>query len=379
LRRSRKIKLFLMKILIAVDSFKDSLDTFRACRAIGLGIRAALPKAEIIELPLSDGGEGLSDIAAYYFDLQQISVEICDPLFRKRIAHYGLSQDHSTAFLEMAQAAGLQLLTPQERNPLYTTTYGVGLMVKDAIAKGATRIIMGLGGSATNDAGMGMAAAFGWQFLDKNGSILSPIGGNLGKIAQVIPPISLPNITVEGICDVKNPLFGENGAAYIFARQKGANDQDIQYLDNGLRHFAKILNADAHRIGAGAAGGLGFGCQFFLNAFLKRGIESVLDWADFDSKTADADYIFTGEGRLDRQTLQGKLISGIAERAKGKPIIALCGGLDLKPADLKQLGLKAAFSITQKPCTLSEALLETAQNLEKTAYNVAMLLNNGKK
>jgi glycerate 2-kinase len=363
-----------MKILIAVDSFKDSLDTFRACRAIRLGIQAALPNAEIIELPLSDGGEGLSDIAAYYFDLQQISVETCDPLFRKRIANYGLSHDHSTAFIEMAQAAGLQLLHSNERNPLYTTTYGVGLMVKDAIAKGATRLIMGLGGSATNDAGLGMAAALGWQFLDKNGTVLSPIGGNLGQIEQVIPPKSLPNVTVEGICDVKNPLFGENGAAYIFARQKGAKDQDIQYLDDGLRHFAKILNADAHMIGAGAAGGLGFGCQFFLNAILKRGIDSVLNWADFDQKGANADYIFTGEGRLDRQTLQGKLISGIAERAKGKPIIALCGSLDLEPNDLKQLGLKVAFSITQKPCTLSEALSETAQNLERTAFNIARLL-----
>ena len=385
----------MMKILIAADSFKDALDTFSVCQAIQRGIIAALPDAHIVELPLSDGGEGLSDIAAHYFDLQRIEVETCDPLFRKHTATYGLSHDNTTAFIEMAQAAGLQLLKNEERNPLKTTTYGVGLMIENAVKKGAKRIIIGLGGSATNDAGIGMAAALGWQFLDKNGENVSPIGENLIKIEKAIPPqyngvkfrisenqenstsnIRHPiyDIAFEAICDVKNPLFGKNGAAFVFAKQKGATEQDIETLDKGLMHFAKIIGEDATVQGAGAAGGLGFGCLYALNATMKRGIDSVLDWANFDEHAADASYIFTGEGRLDAQTLQGKLIAGITERAKGKPIIALCGALDLPPQYLNDLGLKAAFSITPKPCNLAEALAETAKNLENTAFNIARLL-----
>jgi glycerate 2-kinase len=366
-----------LKILIAADSFKDALDTFGVCQTIAKGIKSALPNAEIIELPLSDGGEGLSDIAAHYFDLQQIEVETCDPIFRKITTTYGLSQDNTTAFIEMAKASGLQLLTNEERNPLKTSTFGFGQLIQNALQKGATRIILGLGGSATNDAGIGMAAALGWQFLDKNDAVLSPTGEYLDKIAKVILPEKFPqNIVFEAICDVKNPLFGENGAAHIFARQKGANEQEIEILDKGLEHFAKVTNQTdkANTIGAGAAGGLGFGCLFFLNAQLKRGIDSVLDWANFDQHVANADWIFTGEGKLDSQTLQGKLIAGIAERANGKPIIALCGGLDLAPKDLSSLGLKAAFSITPKPCTLPEALTATAKNLENTTFNIASLL-----
>ncbi len=368
------------KIIIAADSFKDALDTFSVCQAIKRGIKAALPNAHIVELPLSDGGEGLSDIAAHYFDLQRIAVKTCDPLFRKHTAIYGLSHDNTTAFIEMAQAAGLQLLKNEERNPLKTTTYGVGLMIQNALEKGASRIIIGLGGSATNDAGMGMATALGWQFVGENGEILLPIGENLDKIRHITPPQYFPqNINFEAICDVKNPLFGENGAAYIFARQKGADDADIKKLNRGLRHFSEIVGADPNVSGAGAAGGLGFGCLFFLKAHIKSGIESVLDWANFDQHLADADWIFTGEGRLDSQTLQGKLIAGIAARAKGKPIIALCGALDLPPQYLSDLGLKAAFSIAQKPCTLPEALAATAQNLENTAFNIANLLVKNKK
>jgi glycerate 2-kinase len=364
-----------MKILIAADSFKDALDTFRVCKAIQRGIHAALPHAHIIELPLSDGGEGLSDIAAYYFDLQRITIETCDPLFRKHTATYGLSRDNSTAFIEMAQAAGLQLLKKDERNPLKTTTFGVGLMIQDALSRGVSRIILGLGGSATNDAGMGMAAALGWQFSDEKNESILPIGAHLNQVTKVLPPPFWDEkVHFEAICDVKNPLFGQNGAAYIFARQKGATDADIQTLDKGLQHFAKIVGADATIQGAGAAGGLGFGSLFFLKAILKRGIDSVLNWANFEEHLQNTDYIFTGEGRLDKQTLQGKLISGITNRSKGKSVIALCGALDLAPQALNDLGLKAAFSITPKPCVLSEALENTEQNLENTAFNIAKIL-----
>ncbi|MDH4461247.1 MAG: glycerate kinase [Flectobacillus sp.] len=366
-----------MKILIAADSFKDSLDSFGVCRAIGRGIQLAYPDAELVELPLSDGGEGLSDIAGHYFDLEQVVVEVCDPLFRPIKASYGYSVGTQTAFIEMAKASGLQLLSNEERNPLKTSTFGFGQLIQDAIQKGAKRIIMGLGGSATNDVGIGMATALGWVFRGKEGEILQPIGENLDKVATIeFPQHWSEEVAFEAICDVKNPLFGENGAAHIFAQQKGADQAMIEQLDAGLVQLARVSNQSekAEAMGAGAAGGLGFGCLFFLNAQLKRGIDSVLDWANFDQEVATADWIFTGEGRLDRQTLQGKLISGIAERAKGKPIIALCGGLDLMPDDLNDLGIKAAFSITQKPCLLSEALVQTAENLEKTSFNIARLL-----
>ncbi len=366
-----------MKILIAADSFKDSLDSFGVCRAIGKGIQQAYPNAELVELPLSDGGEGLSDIAGHYFELEQVVVEVCDPIFRPIKATYGYSVGTQTAFIEMAKASGLQLLSNEERNPLKTSTFGFGQLIQDAIQKGAKRIIMGLGGSATNDAGIGMATALGWIFRGQEGEVLQPIGENLDKVATIeFPPNWSEEVVFEAICDVKNPLFGENGAAHIFARQKGADQAMIEQLDAGLVQLAKVSNQPekAEAMGAGAAGGLGFGCLFFLNAQLKRGIDSVLDWANFDQEVATADWIFTGEGRLDRQTLQGKLIAGIAERAKGKPIIALCGGLDLMPDDLNDLGIKAAFSITQKPCLLSEALVQTAENLEKTSFNIARLL-----
>lgn len=364
-----------MKILIAADSFKDALDTFSVCQAIRRGLSAALPDAYIVELPLSDGGEGLSDIAAHYFDLQRIEVNIDDPLFRTHTGTYGLSHDNKTAFIEMAQAAGLQLLKNEERNPLKTTTYGVGQMIQHALDKGADRIIIGLGGSATNDAGIGMAAALGWHFLDYDGNVLSPVGENLINIQKVIPPqYFFKNVRFEAICDVKNPLFGKNGAAHIFARQKGATDADIETLDQGLKHFATLLDADATVQGAGAAGGLGFGCLFFLNAIIKRGIDSVLDWADFDSQVKQADWIFTGEGRLDKQTVGGKLISGITKRAQEKPVVALCGSVDLPPQYVAELGLKAVFSITPSPCSLAEALESTAQNLENTAYNIAKIM-----
>jgi glycerate 2-kinase len=269
------------------------------------------------------------------------------------------------------------LLTNEERNPLKTTTYGFGQLIAHAIAKGVNRIIMGLGGSATNDAGIGMAAALGWQFFDENQAISAPIGENLSKIKSVVSPENVfKNIVFEAICDVKNPLFGKNGAAHIFARQKGANDEMIEVLDAGLQHFATIINENtrANTTGAGAAGGLGFGCLVFLNAQLKRGIDSVLDWANFDYHLKDTDYIFTGEGQLDDQTLQGKLIAGIIERAGNKPVVALCGALNLSTNSIKKMGLKAAFSITPKPCLLPEALTSTAQNLEKTAFNIAQLL-----
>ena len=376
-----------MNILIACDSFKDALDAPSVCRAIERGLHIADPSVSTRIFPLADGGEGLSDILNFHLGLKTIEVKVHDPLFRKIKAIYNISMDGTTAFIEMAQAAGLQLLTPEERNPLKTTTFGVGEMITDALKKDVKRIVIGIGGSATNDLGIGMAAALGWQFFDKNGEKLLGIGGDLGKIEMITSPSRLhrdfvpqqnkmeKDIIFEVMCDVKNPLLGKTGAAHVYSRQKGASDADIEVLENGAVNFCKVSNCPKVEIeGAGAAGGLGFGAFFFLNAIIKSGINALMDLTNFDKEVEWADVIFTGEGRLDSQTAHGKLIAGIVSRARQKPVIALCGALDAPPQYLKDLGLKAAFSIAQKPCSLREALATTAENLEKTAYHVGRLV-----
>jgi glycerate 2-kinase len=375
-----------MNILIACDSFKDALDAPSVCRAIERGLQLANTSLSTRIFPLADGGEGMSDILNFHLDLKTVEVEVYDPLFRKIKASYSLSDNKKTAFIEMAQAAGLQLLKPPERNPLKTTTFGVGEMINDAVKNGAKHIVLGIGGSATNDLGIGMAAALGWQFSDKNKDILSPIGANLSKIKTItLPEYFIGNVRwvmgdelrFDVICDVTNPLLGEKGAAYVYARQKGASDEDIKALEAGAKNFWKVSNfpkINANMAGAGAAGGLGFGTHCFLNATIKRGIDAMMDLTHFDAQVAWADVIFTGEGRLDSQTAHGKLIAGIISRAKEKPVIALCGAVDAPSSYLSDLGLKAAFPVAQKPCTLPEALALTSENLEKTAFNVGRLL-----
>ena len=375
-----------MNILIACDSFKDALDAPSVCRAIERGLALANPQNVTRIFPLADGGEGMSDVLNYHLGLKKVDIEVNDPLFRKINAQYSITEDKSTAFIEMAQAAGLQLLTHLERNPMKTTTFGVGEMIQDASLKGVKRILLGIGGSATNDGGMGMAAALGWQFLDKKGKKLPAVGESLIKIEKIIPPLPKKpfgqvgmseDIVFEVMSDVKNPLFGKTGASYVYARQKGAKDADIETLEKGLFQLWQVsetARSVAETAGAGAAGGLGFGALTFLNATIKSGIDAMMDLTDFDKQADWADVIFTGEGQLDSQTAQGKLIAGIISRAKGKPVIALCGALELTPQYVRDLGLKAAFSIAQKPYTLPEALALTAENLEKTAFNVGQFL-----
>jgi glycerate 2-kinase len=373
-----------MNILIACDSFKEALDAPSVCRAIERGLKLADPSVSTLIFPLADGGEGVSDVLNFHLGLLKVEIEVHDPLFRKIKATYNLSQDGTTAFIEMAQAAGLQLLTLQERNPLKTSTFGVGEMINDAIQKGAKHIVLGIGGSATNDAGIGMAAALGWTFYDKKGRKLEPIGESLINIKTITPPqyfmgdkqwVMGDTIHVDVMCDVTNPLLGEKGAAHVYARQKGATDDMIDLLEAGAQNFWKVSNfTNVEAAGAGAAGGLGFGCLYFLKANIKRGIDVMMDLTNFDAQVAWADVIFTGEGKLDSQTAHGKLIAGIISRTQGKPVIALCGAVDAPPQFLSDLGLKAAFSIAQKPCSLQEALALTAENLEKTAYQIGRII-----
>jgi len=367
-----------MRILVACDSFKDALPADAVCRAIATGLRKAHPDAEVIEMPLSDGGEGVLDILRRALSLTAVEMEVADPLGRPVKASYGLSADGHTALVEMATASGLQLLTLEERDPLRTSTFGTGQLLADAKARGATRALLAIGGSATNDAGVGMAAALGWKFLDADGDGVTPEGGRLGDIEDIVPPPDAPFKSVEVLCDVTNPLYGPQGAAWIYGRQKGGTDESLARLDDGLRHIAAVVEKKLGRAGladvpgAGAAGGLGFGALAFLGARLRRGIEMVLDLVGFDVAVKNADLVITGEGHIDHQSLQGKLIQGVCGRAGSVPVIALCGKLSATSEQVRAVGLRAAHSINETDRPLAEMLAATAANLERTAARLAV-------
>lgn len=367
-------------ILIATDSFKDALPAIEACSAIERGVRAALPNAHTVIFPLGDGGEGTAEILTRHAGGRMVETRVKDALFRDISAWYGLSEDGHTAFIEMAQASGLQLLSPSERNPLFTTTYGTGELILDALHHGARHLILCIGGSATHDCGAGMAEALGYTFVDTGGQPVSPTGENLVRIAHIDASalrFDPAEITVEVLCDVVNPLTGPTGAAHIFAPQKGADEQAVLLLEAGARHLAVLMEEELGKKvdnlpGAGAAGGLGAGALVFLGARLLPGAETVLRLSGFVTALRQADLVITGEGRLDGQTTQGKLLSGISQltRAAGIPVIALCGAVDAAPKELQALGITAAFSILSQPTSLENAILNTALNLEYAAFSV---------
>ncbi|WP_128547687.1 glycerate kinase [Larkinella soli] len=368
-----------MKVLLAPDKFKGSLTARQVCDAMSEGIRLAIPDAEIIALPMADGGEGTAEVLTQATGGQWIRVQVQDPLGRPVEADYGLS--NRTAFIEMSQASGLRLLQRAELDPLNTHTFGTGQLIRDAMLRGANHIVLGIGGSATNDAGTGMAAALGWRFLNSGGEEIAPNGGNLHQIRTILPPAEPLAATVEVACDVTNPLYGPDGAAFIYGPQKGAGPKEVEHLDRGLRHFADIILRQfgvdlAHRPGAGAAGGLGAGALFFLHATLKEGVRLVMEQTGFSARLTGVDLVLTGEGKIDRQTLQGKLIKGVALNASeaGIPAVALCGTLEAEPDEITALGLRAAFSVLNRPQTLDEALSSAYEAVRRTTFNVIRLL-----
>jgi glycerate kinase len=373
------------RILIAADKFKLTLPAQEVTEAMARGLLSAQPHWQVQQFPLADGGEGTSEILTRHAGGRLVEVTVHDPLMRPVTACFGISGDERTAFAEMSQASGLWRLTAAERNPLKTNTFGTGELILQAARTGATTLVLGIGGSATNDAGIGMAAALGYRFLDVEGSVLLPIGENLARIARIDDSQNIfrkekpPRMLV--LCDVDNPLYGPRGAARTFAGQKGADATTIELLDTGLRSFGRLLEDYTGRPlvnlpGAGAAGGLGVALMAFFGAELRPGIENILDLTGFERALADADLVITGEGRLDAQTLGGKVIGGVCAHAlaAGKPVVALCGAVELAPADLQRLGLAAAFCIAPGPRTLDEALAATAADLERTAYQIGKLL-----
>jgi glycerate kinase len=372
-------------ILIACDSFKDSLPSLEVCKSIKRGLELAGCQEDITLFPLADGGEGTTEILTYHSQGHFHIITVNDPLFRPVEATLGFDKEKKTAFIEMANAAGLQMLTQSERTPMETTTFGVGEMILEAIRIGVKKIFLGIGGSATNDAGIGMAAALGYRFLDENEEELLPKGKNLIRIKRIDDTklkFEKEKISIEVLCDVENSMFGENGAAFVYASQKGAESHEIKELDSGLRNFAEVLknhhNVDFSTIkGGGAAGALGVGCMAFLNANLKPGINLILNYTNFEELLKKAKLVITGEGKIDHQTQHGKLITGITSKASkyNIPVIAVCGTLKATPQDLKKIGLASAFSILNEPCTLEYALKNTEKELEKTAFNLYKTLS----
>lgn len=365
-----------MKIVIAPDKFKGSLSAMEVCNAIEKGIKLNNPAVEIIKHPLADGGEGTLAILQNYFKLKTVSLVVNDPLFRDITVSYMVSND--TAYIEMANASGLQLLEEKERNCSDTTTFGTGQLILNAIQKGYKNIVLFIGGSATNDAGIGMATALGYRISNSNNEAINPIGRELIHIAHIDNKnlafeINDLNITV--VCDVKNPLHGTNGAAYVYGSQKGASPNEIAHLDLGLQNFStqasKYLNKEVANIpGAGAAGGLGAGAVAFLNAKIQTGIDFVMEQTGFETIIkSNVDLIITGEGSVDKQTLEGKVIKGISDRANQNniPFSIIAGIIKDKKLVLENLKPKSMHSIMDLGVTVEDAFQNAKGHIVKIA------------
>lgn len=370
-----------MKILLAPDKFKGSLTASDVCRCMTEGIRLANQTATVVAVPMADGGEGTAEVLTQATDGVWKTARVHDPLGRPIDAGYGISGDGTTAFIEMAQASGLRLLKPAEYDPFKTNTYGTGELINAAIRAGVKHIVLGIGGSATNDAGTGMAAALGWKFLNEGGRELRPCGGNLDQIHTIVPPENNLPVTVEVACDVSNPLIGLQGASYIYGPQKGAKPADLPILDAGMKNWATVVNRQFSNNlttvpGAGAAGGLGAGAMLFLQAKLTEGVGLVMKHTHLAEKMAGVDLVLTGEGRIDNQTLQGKLIAGITRLAQERHIsvVALCGSLQLNPQEIDSLGLTSAFSIVPGPTDLDDALINAGDYLKRATVQVMRLV-----
>lgn len=360
-----------MKILIAPDKFKGSLRAEEVCAAIESGIKEIFPASEIIKVPLADGGEGTSELLTQYFEGETRKVNVAGPLFDMIQSEYGTNQDGSIAFIEMAKASGLQLLSKEKQNPLYTTTLGTGQLIHDAIDKGATKIILGIGGSATNDAGIGVAEALGFEFYDRSGNRVKPTGENLIHLHSIssthVHP-QLSSVEFIALCDVTNPLYGTSGAAFIYSPQKGADFTIAKALDDGLRHFEKVIantfHKEANFPGAGAGGGIASGVHVFLNAKIQKGIEYIFQATQLEKKIEGADIIITGEGKIDIQTLSGKVISAVAQAASkyNKRTVAFCGICELRKSELEKIGIQNVLSLAD-PFTSSEEAIAHASTL----------------
>ncbi|HAS6348090.1 TPA: glycerate kinase [Vibrio vulnificus] len=370
-----------MKIVIAPDSYKESLTAMDVAIAIEKGFRQVLPDAHYVKLPMADGGEGTVQSMVDATGGTIIEHTVTGPLGQNVDGFFGLLGEGKTAVIEMAAASGLHLVSPELRNPLITTTLGTGELIKAALDHGVEHIIVGIGGSATNDGGIGMAQALGIKLLDAHGNALGHGGGELAKLATIDCSqldSRLAQVRLEVACDVDNPLCGTKGASAVFGPQKGATPEMVTILDENLAHYATVikqqLGVDVRDMaGAGAAGGMGAALLGLLNAELRPGIEIVMDAVRLDEIVADADLVITGEGRIDSQTIHGKTPIGVARTAKkhGLPVIGIAGCLSADCGVVHEHGLDAVFAVVNRSVDLPTALAEAAENVELTARNVA--------
>ena len=370
-----------MKIVLAIDSFKGSLTSAEAGTAAIEAIRTKVPNCLTEIIPIADGGEGMLSVMLNAIGGTMHSLEAHNPCMERATASYGISPDGRTAFIEMANISGLPLIREEQRNPWGTTTYGTGELIADALEKGCTHFILGIGGSATNDAGTGMLQSLGFRFLDAAGNELGQGGKILEQIASIDDSQKHPllaNARFTVACDVQNPFDGPEGAAYVFARQKGADNAMIAALDKGMQHFASIIGThtgkDISRIpGSGAAGGMGGGMMAFLNAELKSGADLLLDISRFEERMTGADLIITGEGRIDRQSLMGKVPGKILQMglSRGIPVIAIAGCVEDK-ALLLEAGFKGVYATMPDSMSLEEAMKPdiAKQNIRKAVFQI---------
>lgn len=359
-------KIMLKKIVVASDSFKGSLTSLDVAQNVEKAIREVYPLCDVLKVNVADGGEGTMEALQQTLGGVRVSLVVKDPLGREIEATYVILNDGITAVVEMSAASGLPLLKSDERNPLKTSTYGTGQLICDALDRGCRKILVGIGGSATNDAGMGMLQALGYRFLDAQGNQLQPVGENLQLVSSIDSTGRHPDLDKTEFvvaCDVKAPLYGRNGAAYVFAPQKGADQKMVEMLDAGLRHFSEVSSAMAgydcsQMRGTGAAGGLGYAFRQYLDARLERGIEMVLDAIGFDDIISGADLVITGEGRVDSQTLTGKTPFGVAQHAHRQriPVVVIGGSVEIDVLQVREAGFNDVIQVTPLDMPLSVAM-----------------------
>lgn len=375
-----------MRIVVAPDSFKENLLAVEVAKAISAGIERVIPDAEIISIPVADGGEGSVEALITATGGKIIPTSSVDALNRPIQSFYGVLGDGRTAVIEMAAASGLELLSPEERNPLITSTFGTGLLLKAALEAGFSEIILAIGGSATNDGGAGLAQALGFGLQDKNGNPIDSGGGFLGELHLIdrhqVHPL-LQNVRITIACDVQNPLLGPSGATRVYGRQKGATPEMIEILEKNMKHFARVLQKEfgvnfADMPGAGAAGGLGAGLMAFCNARITSGFGLISQLTGLEEHITKASIVYTAEGKIDPQTLLGKTISGVAQLAKlhQVPVIALSGKIEGDMTELYKQGVTSVFAIGDRPMNLAESKSE-ARDLIASAAERTMRLVEG--
>lgn len=379
-----------MKIVLAPDSYKNSLTAKQVAQSMKKGFAKVYPDAEFVNVPMADGGEGTVQSLVDARNGQMVTETVVNPLGNKTQAQYGLIEDGQVAVIEMAQASGIQFINQFTQNPYVTTTFGTGELIKSAIQKGAKTIIIGIGGSATNDGGAGMAQALGAHLLDDKGEELQYGGAMLKKldhidISEMLP--ELKDVKVVIASDVTNPLTGENGASHVFGPQKGANPEMVDFLDEALSHYADVLKRDLGKDleetpGAGAAGGLGAGLLAFTNSQMRSGVDIVVDYTGLKDIVQDADVVITGEGQIDFQTKFGKTPIGVAKATKAvnpnATVIAIAGSIGEKISELYPLGIDAIFTCVPGVEDLSKAIADTDKNLQQVSENIARLIKNAK-